>query len=862
MNRDLTPNTTLSHYRIVSKIGAGGMGEVYRAHDGRLDRDVAIKVLPVDFGSDGDRLQRFEQEAKATSALNHPNILTVHDIGEHEGNPYIVSELLDGEELRQLLDSGPIPVRKAIDYAHQIVSGLSAAHEKGIIHRDLKPENLFITKDDRVKILDFGLAKLRATKLEVGSSEDATRRAITNPGVVMGTVGYMSPEQVRGQLTDHRSDIFSFGAILHEMITGHRAFRRDTMAETMTAVLREEPQELTASNPNINPALERLVNRCLEKKPERRFQSTSDLGFALESLSAPTSSSGTTVSAVAAQTVPRTDRRLLLFGLGFLLLAAGVVLALFASNYSRKSSLPTYQQLTFRRGIIKHARFAPDGQTLVYSATWNGNPLEIFSTRAGSTESRALGLGNADLLAISSTGEMAILVKRTFLGQFVSSGTLARVPIGGGAPREMVEDVTEADWSPDGSNLAVVRYVNGRCRLEYPIGKMIYETAGYISYPRISPTGDQIAFVDHEIQWDNRGRVAVVDQSGKKTFLSPESVGQEGLAWSADGSEIWFTSSESGAAQALYATTLAARTRLVLPAPGDLFLHDIARDGRVLIVQDKMRADLICLAPGETKEKDLAWLDFGGVNDLSNDGKTFLYSYWGAGAGKNYSVYLGKTDGSPAIRLGDGGNAGLSPDGKWVVAVQVEPPRLVLLPTGAGEMRVLDKSSIIQYHFAKWFPDGKRILFSGREAGHQDRCYMQQVDSGGPQPITPEGVSCTRVAADGKSLIGFDAQNKAAIYSIEGGGPRTIPGLADNESIAGWNADGSALYVYTIAGFSLKISKLVLANGRKEPLREVTPADTAGLAQAPEIILTPDGKGYIFTTRRFLMDLYLAEGLK
>jgi serine/threonine protein kinase len=292
MNKELATNTTLSHYRIVSKIGEGGMGEVYRAHDARLDREVAIKVLPADFAADKERLQRFEQEAKATSALNHPNILTVYDIGEYEGSPFIVAELLEGQELREPLNDGPIPLRKAIDYAQQIVSGLSAAHEKGIVHRDLKPENLFVTKDDRVKILDFGLAKLRAPKSTTGSSaEDETRKVLTNPGVIMGTVGYMSPEQVRGEKIDHRSDIFSFGTILHEMITGRRAFRRETMAETMTAILKEEPEELSESNPNVSPALERIVRRCLEKKPERRFQSTSNLGFALEALSTTSSSS-------------------------------------------------------------------------------------------------------------------------------------------------------------------------------------------------------------------------------------------------------------------------------------------------------------------------------------------------------------------------------------------------------------------------------------------------------------------------------------------------------------------------------------------------------------------------------------------
>jgi serine/threonine protein kinase len=282
MNQELSANTTLSHYRIVAKIGAGGMGEVYRAHDARLDREVAIKVLPADFTADKDRLQRFAQEAKATSALNHPNILTVYDIGEHEGAPFIVAELLDGQELRERLDEGPIPLRKVMEYAQQIVSGLSAAHEKGIVHRDLKPENLFITKDDRIKILDFGLAKLSVAGAIATGSEDLTRRALTNPGVVMGTVGYMSPEQVRGAAVDQRSDIFSFGVILYEMITGKRAFQHETMADTMSAILKEEPEEITESNPNISPSLERIVRRCLEKKPDRRFQSTADLGFALD----------------------------------------------------------------------------------------------------------------------------------------------------------------------------------------------------------------------------------------------------------------------------------------------------------------------------------------------------------------------------------------------------------------------------------------------------------------------------------------------------------------------------------------------------------------------------------------------------
>jgi len=859
----LSAGTKLGAYEIISPLGAGGMGEVYRARDTRLDREVAIKLLPAEVSSDSDRLQRFEQEARATSALNHPNILTVYDIGTHAGSPYLVAELLDGEELRERLDQGPLPLRKAIDYAQQIVNGLSAAHEKGIVHRDLKPENLFITKDERVKILDFGLAKLRSNPGATQGSEDDTRKAITNPGVVMGTVGYMSPEQVRGQLTDHRSDIFSFGAILHEMITGRRAFRRDTMAETMTAILKEEPEELTQSNPNVSAALDRIVLRCLEKKPERRFQSTSDLGFALDSLSTPRSSSSTTLTEVAAQATPqKANRRALIYGLAFLLLVIGIFAGVLASSYLRKSSMPRYQQLTFRRGIINHARFAPDGKTLFYSASWNGNQLEIFSTSAGSNESRSLGIPNADILAVSSSGELAILVKRKPLAQVLGSGTLARVPLSGGAPRDMVEDVLEADWSPDGSSLAVTRYVDGRTRLEYPVGKMIYETAGYISYPRISPNGNQIAFVDHENQWDNRGRVAILDSGGKKTFLSEESVGQEGLAWSSTGDEVWYTAAKASEAQVLYAATLSGKTREILRVPGDIWLHDIARDGRVLLERYKQTATLNGLAPGETKERDLTWLDFGGLDDLSADGKTFVFTYWGEGGGRNYSIYLGKTDGSPPVKLGDGGSGALSPDGKWVVAIYLEPPRVVLLPTGAGQTRQLEKYNIDQYNSVAWLRDGNRILFVGREAGHLNRCYVQQIDSGGPKAVTSEGVFCSGVSPDGKQMLGFDGHN-TAIYPVDGvGTPRPIPGLGDTEAIAGWSSDGKSLFVYPLNGFAMKVSRLDVATGRRESVKEVIPSDAAGIFLAPRIIFTPDAKGYIYTTRRYLMDLYLAEGLK
>ena len=290
----LSSGTKLGPYEIQSLVGAGGMGEVYRAHDSRLDRTVAIKVLPTSFSADHDRMQRFSQEARAAAALNHPNILSIFDIGEQQGAPYVVSELLEGETLRERLRNGPVSARKAIDYALQVARGLAAAHEKGIVHRDLKPENIFVTNDGRVKILDFGLAKL--TRPEAAGGDDApTVHAVTEPGLIMGTVGYMSPEQVRGQAADPRSDLFSFGAILYEMISGKRAFHGETSADTMSAILKEETPELSETARNVPPGLERIVRHCLEKVPSQRFHSAGDLAFDLEALteiSATSSKSG------------------------------------------------------------------------------------------------------------------------------------------------------------------------------------------------------------------------------------------------------------------------------------------------------------------------------------------------------------------------------------------------------------------------------------------------------------------------------------------------------------------------------------------------------------------------------------------
>ncbi len=854
--------TRLGPYEILAPLGAGGMGEVYRARDTRLGREVAVKVLPASFASDPDRLRRFEQEARAAGVLNHPNILAIYDVGSHEGSPFVVSELLEGQTLRQRLSGGPLPQRKAIDTALEIAHGLAAAHGQGIVHRDLKPENIFITKDGRVKILDFGLAKLTHPEgIGDALTELPTTPSGTEPGVVMGTVGYMSPEQVRGQPADHRSDIFAFGAILYEMLAGQRAFQGDSSVEIMHAILKEEPPEFEELKRHVSPGLDRVVRRCLEKDAEERFQSARDLGFALEAISGV---SGITAAVPAIQVVP--SRRHLLAALavaGALMMA--VVVSFVAGTRAGKTPVPRFEQLTFRRGFVQSGRFTPDGESVVYSAAWEGNPLELFSTRLGQPEWRSLGLAPCDLLAISRSGEMAIQLRHRFLLAWRSSGTLAQAPVGGGAPREILEDVDWADWAPDGTALAIVRQVEGRFRLEFPVGRVLYETSGWITHPRISPRGDLIAFLDHPIYADTRGSVAFVDRSGKKKTFSEVYAGAYGLAWAPAGDEIWFTAAPAGLSSALYAASLEGRVRLVARTPGALILQDVARAGRVLLIHENARRGILGLASGETKERDLSWLDWPHPRDLSPDGKTLLFDEEGEGAGGKYLVYIRKTDGSPAVRLGEGYAIGLSPDGKWALSLipYVSPQQLVLWPTGPGESRRFPERRI-NYRWAQFLNDNKRILIVGSEAGRPVRLYVQNLEGGELRPIGPERISLggAAISPDDRWVAAVDDKGNLSLVPIEGGEPRPIRGTEPGDRVVRWSADGQELFVTRPGEIPIKVFRLNLSTGRKAIWKEIVPSDRTGIAWIGPFLVTPDGKSYAYGYRRAVSDLFVVEGLK
>ncbi len=850
--------TKLGPYEILSAIGAGGMGEVYRARDPRIGREVAIKVLPVHFSQDSERLRRFEQEARATGVLNHPNILGVYDVGTENGAPYLVTELLQGETLRKKLSDGPLPMRKSIDYALQIAHGLSAAHEKGIIHRDLKPENIFITKESRLKILDFGLAKLTHPEVtESKVTEAATRSHQTDTGVVMGTVLYMSPEQVRGEKVDYRSDIFGFGTILYEMISGKRPFSGESQIEIMHSILKTEPPPLSESNKSIPPALEKTIQRCLEKDPDHRFQSTSDLAFALEALS---SSSGATTTTPMQREEPR--RKILRYLTAALVALAAIAAVFYASKEWGHKFLPssgptgsphyTWTRVTFRNGNQNNARFASDEQTVVYDANWDGKPSEMFFARIGSPEARSFGLKDVELLSLSSTGELAMLKK----------GTLMQMPFAGGMPREILEDVQEADWSPDGKSLMVC---HSRKIIEFPIGKALYKSDHVVFNPRFSPKGDQIAFI--EMRAPGIGSIFVMDLNGKtrKLHEADMSGGGRGLAWSPSGDEIWFVSRpKKGNGSLLNSVSLSGKYREIIPLNQRSWLYDISKDGRVLLSLGTSRSGIIYFSPTGGKERDLSWLDGSQVADISDDGKTLLFFENGDGMGtNNRSVYIRNVDAPDAVRLGDGWPYGLSPDSKW--ALTHVKNSLVLLPTGAGQVQTITK--LEESEGATWFPDGKRILYCARTGDQNgtEHLIVQDISGGEPKTISKEGIwlqgnLADLISPDGKWVIAVsDETGGYLLHSTEGDQSRNIPELQPGEEPVRWSADGSAIFVES--GVPTRIFRVDLKSGQRQFWKELMPADPAGLHGVVPF-LTPDGKTYAYGYARTLTDLYVIEGLK
>jgi serine/threonine protein kinase len=830
------------------------MGEVFRARDERLGRDVALKLIRPASSQNPDHLRRFELEARAAAALNHPNIVAIYDVGQHNGSPYLVCELLEGKTLRRCLAEGALPTRLGLDYARQMVQGLIAAHDHRIIHRDLKPENLFITTDGRVKILDFGVAKLQSAPQDAERSvEEMT--TVTKSGVIVGTFAYMSPEQLRAKAVDHRSDIFSIGAILYEMLTGLRAFRGETAVDTMTAVLKEDPAEINLEQASVPVPFQQIVRHCLEKEPDNRFQSARDLAFALDTLAdAPGS--------LRLKSRPRPRAALAAWAVaGAFLLAT---LWLLANRWQHRTQSPRYQRLTYEQGTVYAARFSPDYRSIVYGASWNGRPLQLFSTVGDSLLSQPLNLSDANLLSISRTGELAVALHGAYAAHLeVEGATLARTPLAGGSPREVLENVPWADWSPSGE-LAVVHHTQTGDRIEYPIGHSLYQNEGWISHLRFSPQGDKIAFMDHPALWDDRGSVSVIDLSGRMSVLSDGWESEDGLAWSPDAKEVWFTAVEKGISRDLHAVDMSGRARQILDLPAGMTLQDVAPDGRVLISVDAERVAMATMAR-DGKPVDVSWRDWTTAKDISRDGQSIFFEDASEAAGTHYALAIRKLDGTSPTELGEGSGGALSPDGKWAISVLIgNPDRVTLVPLGPGQPRAIPLPGL-EHIFngnVHFLADGKHITINANEAGHGARTYLVDFDGGKPIPLTPEGITGGLISPDGQYVVRSDDTTGVSVYPTAGGAaPRVIPGLEPTFTPLQWSDNNSSVFGYIRGHVPTKVYKVNLSTGEKTFVQELQPETTTGVINVAPVVMSRDGSRFAYSYHQVFSVLYLISGL-
>jgi Tol biopolymer transport system component len=685
----------------------------------------------------------------------------------------------------------------------------------------------------------------------------------TEPGTVLGTVGYMSPEQLRGAPADQRSDIFALGAVLYEMLAGRRAFRGDSAIETMNAILKEEPPELLRSGKSVPPALERIVTHCLEKRPEQRFQSARDIAFDLESVSTTSSS---TIPASPAQA-----RRIWVRRAAILAAAAGALILAFLAGrgtFRGAGDLDSvrFRRLTFRRENLLHARFTPDGRSVVYGSAVERKPSEVFSVRTDSVEPLPLGIPNADPLSVSSKGELAVLLKRAYLRSTQGSGTLARVPLGGGTPREIAEKVWWAEWAPDAQDLAVIRQTANGWVLEYPLGQVRVNSAS-IGEAHFSPTGD-LAFVDGGTGPEHGRALWILNGKGEKRELTKGWRYLQGFAWAPGGREIFFVGWKGPDDSALRAVDLEGRVRTLLPGWGQMILRDVAADGRILVEFYDTREGILCLPAGEKEERELGWSDKSYLADLSLDGSAVLFQEQQDAGGKRPGVYLRRTDGSPAVRLGEGIEYAyaLSPDGRWAAAAT--PKEIVLLPTGPGSPRRFPLRGVSPEDVT-FLPDGKHLIVQDRSDPKEPlRIHVVPIDGGPARQIDLTGSmagSSWATSPDGERIAYGtpDGQIRIGVLSEGGQPPRTVPEarLGADEWINQWSVD-DALFLNR-GDAPMIVSRIEIATGRRSLWKEIAPADFSGVRRVYKFRITPDGRTYAYDYERVNTNtLFIIEGIR
>jgi len=855
------PGARLGPFEILELLGAGGMGELYRARDTRLDRNVAIKLLPTDVVSArGRSVERFRLEARAIARITHPNICTLHDVGEDDSLMYLVMEYVPGDTFARRLEDGPIPLRLSMRVAIQIADALDHAHRNGVVHRDLKPANIMLARDS-AKLLDFGLARLRDRDELVPM--DATQSGrLTDKDALMGTVPYMAPEQIEGGEVDARTDVFSFGVVLYEMVGGRRPFRGDSRASLMSAIVAAEPETLSSARTNIPPGLERLILRCLAKNPDDRWQTARDLSAELSWI-AETATNGRAAPA------PSTGKRRAALWSAVAVTALTAMGAVAWSRW-RVHTVADYRPVTFRTGIVTSARFTPDGRNFVYSASWEGQPYGAFLGRLEGADARDLGLRDSRILSISRTGEMAVVFGPQNIERTFGPRVLAQIPVAGGTRRDVMTGVVDADWIPGTNALAVIRdHGTGEpWSVEFPAGKTIHRTAAAWSL-RVSPDGSRVAFFEGPIVFGSapQAAVTVIDRSGQKSTLTRDWIGY-GLAWASSGNEIWFTATRPDQfAPHLRAVSLAGVERVVHRAPDWLVLHDIADDGRVLLSRNSIRIGLACKSGEDAQERDLTWMVSSGAKDLSSDGQTVLFEdeLFMAATGEP-RILRRSVDGSPAVPVGEGYGAALSPDGRWVLALS--GGRLVLWPTGPGDMVPLPKGNVVRIIDGGWLRDSRHIVFTGETADGTSRGHVQEIPAGLPRPIAPDHVILAgKAAARDEDSVLARVGNEWILLPIRGGNGERLPALTARDMPVQWSPDGR--YVYTIDSVdgarspAVDVNRVELTTGRRALWKTLTPSNPVGVEDMREtVVIASDGLSYCYSYLRRLGDLFVVDGLK
>jgi eukaryotic-like serine/threonine-protein kinase len=845
-------------YRVERQLGVGGMATVYLAEDLKHHRKVALKVLKPELAAVLGA-ERFVQEITTTAALQHPHILPLFDSGEAGGFLYYVMPFIDGETLRARLDrETQLGIDEAVKITVAVADALDYAHRHGVIHRDIKPENILL-QEGRPMVADFGIA------LAVSA---AAGGRMTETGLSLGTPHYMSPEQATAEKEiSARSDIYSLGSVAYEMLTGDPPHTGSSAQQIIMKIITEPAAPVTSVRKAVPRNVAAAVARTLEKLPADRFETAKAFADALQN-----PSYGTETALARADSRARARWKLAL--------AAGIVLGLLAGVATARTGVVdrvlgasetrsigldkvVFTQRTFASEAIFSARFAHDGETVVYSAVTEGSAPLLYVTRPGYPDPRPIGDPGTQLLAVSPTDELAVLVRSRFQAHRVFRGMLARMPLAGGAPREILADVRDADWSPDGSGLAVIHEANGKDRIEYPIGTVLYESGGYLSDLRFSPTGDAVAFHEHPAKWDDRGGVAVVDMKRNHRILTDGYWGLEGLAWSRDGKRVIFAGAMLGGFYQVHEVSREGHAGLVLPSAGTVTVQDIATNGNWLLTRDDLFRRLMVKGRGSVKEQDMSWLDNTSLPFISDDGTLLAFDNEAADAGVNYATMLRKTDGSPAVKLGDGSIRAFSRDMRWILSVIWSPTaQLELHPTGAGESRRVDKGELESYVAAAFHPDGKRIVVCGNERGHASRCYVRPLGDGPLRAVTPEGYDHAEISPDGREMYAGSTSGGFRMFSLDGGAPRSIAGLAASDQVVRWSPDGTALWVRPDDAMPVRLERLELASGRRTPLLTITPASHSGLIHVEELSLAADPRAYAFLTEEQLSHVFVVQGMQ